>query len=149
MLIVQYPTISHPRDVHCHSNVIYVCIIQNNVNISCVSVSGEYIGCIHNNTSKYVAGGCCCVHEEGNKMYAYRGGDFPWEFINTLGAGWNGLHLQHQKVLTPSLQVATTPPSENMLEKMLQRTRVNERHLGIEDSDFQKIFKDIEMYITI
>ena len=53
------------------------------------------------------------------------------------------------KKVDPLFTGCNNPPSENMLEKMLQRTRVNERHLGIEDSDFQKIFKDTEMYITI
>ena len=64
---VQYPGMSFPCGVHCHGNVIYVC---DYFNISCLSVSGEYIGCIPPDTSKYVDGGCCCVcvNEEGNKM---------------------------------------------------------------------------------
>ena len=74
---VQYPDMSGPAGVHCHHNVIYVCDIHN-ANISCLSVSGEYIGCIPTDTSKYGDGEnkgcrCVCVNEEGNKMYVSRG----------------------------------------------------------------------------
>ena len=74
---VQYPDMSCPTGVHCHHNVIYVCD-GNNTNISCLSVSGEYIGCIPTDTSKYGDGedkgcDCVCVNEEGNKMYVSRG----------------------------------------------------------------------------
>ena len=72
---VQYPGMSWPNGVHCHGNGIYVCDL-NNANISCLSVSGEYIGCIPTDTSKYGDDGCrcVCVNEEGNKMYVSRGG---------------------------------------------------------------------------
>ena len=70
---VQYPGMFDPRGVHCHGNVIYVCD-YNNANISCLSVSGEYMGCILTDTSKYGYDGCrcVCVNEEGNKMYVGR-----------------------------------------------------------------------------
>ena len=76
---VQYPNMSLHAGVHCHHNVIYVCDM-NNANISCLSVSGEYIGCIPTDTSKYGDGwlkgcDCVCVNEEGNKMYVSRGDD--------------------------------------------------------------------------
>ena len=65
---VQYPGVSIPVGVHCHGNVIYVCDGLND-NISCLSVSGEYIGCIPIDTSKYEDDGCrcVCVNEEGNE----------------------------------------------------------------------------------
>ena len=74
---IQYPDKSHPRSVYYHHNVIYVCD-RHSVNISCLSVSGEYIGCIPTDTTKYGDGkykGCRCVgmNEEGNKMFVSRG----------------------------------------------------------------------------
>ena len=57
--------------------MIYVCD-WDNANISCLDVSGEYIGCIPIDTSKYGDGEykgckCVCLNEEGNKMYVSRG----------------------------------------------------------------------------
>ena len=73
---VQYPDMSLSWGVHCHGNVIYVCDLYD-AYISCLSVSGEYIGCIHTDTSKYGDGDddgctCVCVNEEGSKMYVSR-----------------------------------------------------------------------------
>ena len=72
---VQYPDMSLPCGVHCHGNGIYVCA-RHIANIFCFDVSGEYIGCIPIDTSKYGYVGCMCVsvNEEGNKMYVSRGG---------------------------------------------------------------------------
>ena len=74
---VQYRGMSYPTGVHCHGNVIYVCD-RDNANISCLDMSGGYIGCIPADTSKYGDGeykGCNCVCVNGNKMYVSRGDD--------------------------------------------------------------------------